>query len=241
MSNALHQFHDARQTARAKLEAAAREPLVSVKAVVRRPFAPVDVLAKARDDASQRQVEAYRAWRSPSARIKSEVAEKHGITVADIEGLSRPHELSIPRHELMYRLRVDLEKSYPQIAKLLGDRDHTTVIYGARRHAERNGLPMPPREFRSMVTIETVIRTMRQLRRFTKVSLGQALIGRDSGHDLAYAGGARAMDRIRKGADRLGVHIRHDKAAARYYLVTEADPFSRHAVLPRNPAEKGGV
>ena len=67
-------------------------------------------------------------------RIKQEVAEKHGVTVADLEGPSRRPACARPRHELMWRLRRETPLSYPAIGRRLGGRHHTTVLNGVRLH-----------------------------------------------------------------------------------------------------------
>lgn len=47
----------------------------------------------------------------------------------------RPHIVAA-RHEACWRLKNETSMSLPQIGRLLG-RDHTTVLHGVRKHAER--------------------------------------------------------------------------------------------------------
>lgn len=75
--------------------------------------------------------------------IFAEVAEKHGVTVADIRGSRRTRKLVDARFEVAYRLRAERRASYPQIGNYLGHRDHTSALNAVLRHAERNGLPDP--------------------------------------------------------------------------------------------------
>jgi len=72
-------------------------------------------------------------WR----KITHAVAAKHGFSVIDICSARRTANLVIARQEVMYELRQNTTMSLPAIGKRLGGKDHTTVIYGIRRHLER--------------------------------------------------------------------------------------------------------
>lgn len=50
---------------------------------------------------------------------------------------------ALARDATMYRLR-ERGLSYPRIANLMGLKDHTSAIAAVRRHAEENGLDVPP-------------------------------------------------------------------------------------------------
>lgn len=89
-------------------------------------------------------------WRGPifvkgkSAReIVTEIAESHGFTFDDMAGPRKYKELAQARQEAMWACLQVTRKdgkprySYAFIGRLLGDRDHTTVLWGERRHAER--------------------------------------------------------------------------------------------------------
>lgn len=60
------------------------------------------------------------------------------------EMLSRDRRYRVvhARHDLMYRLRAELRWSLTRIGLML-DCDHTTVLYGVRKHAARCSLPVP--------------------------------------------------------------------------------------------------
>ena len=75
--------------------------------------------------------------------IIERVAEKHGFSASDLKGRGRRSALNIARQEAMYEAYLSGRWSYAQIGRALGGRDHTTVLFGVRRHAERWGLPMP--------------------------------------------------------------------------------------------------
>lgn len=71
------------------------------------------------------------------AQIIRAVAEKHQLTIADLKGACRKNRFAFARFEAMARIYALGRFSYSQIGGWLGGRDHTTVLNGARRHAER--------------------------------------------------------------------------------------------------------
>lgn len=73
--------------------------------------------------------------------IASEVASNHGLSLCDILSRKRDRRFSWPRQEVfaLVRQRVTIDgapASYPRIGQWLGY-DHTTVLYGERRHLAR--------------------------------------------------------------------------------------------------------
>jgi chromosomal replication initiation ATPase DnaA len=66
------------------------------------------------------------------------VADRHGVTVAEIKSASR-HKRLIPARQEFFYLAHKAGKSYPQAALYCGGRDHSTAMYGKRRHEERMG------------------------------------------------------------------------------------------------------
>lgn len=71
-----------------------------------------------------------------SREILEEVAAKHGLRVDDLRSKSRLHVLVAARQEASFRLRTELGLSLPAIGRLLGGRDHTTILHAVKRHAE---------------------------------------------------------------------------------------------------------
>ena len=69
------------------------------------------------------------------ADIAKEVAEKYGLTVADLKGQSRVRFIAWARQEAFYRCR-EAGHSSPSIGRWFG-RDHTTVIFGSRAYVDR--------------------------------------------------------------------------------------------------------
>jgi len=70
-------------------------------------------------------------------RIIAEVLLKHRAFWRDMTAGRRDRETVLCRHEICYRLRQETDYSMPRIGRLLGGRDHTTVIHGCRQHKIR--------------------------------------------------------------------------------------------------------
>lgn len=71
-------------------------------------------------------------WR----KIMSEVAKKHNMSVIEMTGRQRSTKHVNARYELWNRLRTETRMSLPEIGRRTG-RDHTSVLAGLRRYAER--------------------------------------------------------------------------------------------------------
>lgn len=69
--------------------------------------------------------------------IAAEIADKYGLTLADLQGPETRREISRPRQEAMARIYATGFFSYPQVGRFFGGRDHTTVLFAVRRVAER--------------------------------------------------------------------------------------------------------
>lgn len=75
--------------------------------------------------------------RTPTmATIVGEVCAKHRVTKIDVMSRRRVARVTRARHEIMYRCRHETTHSLPSIGRYL-KRDHTSVLHGIRRHAER--------------------------------------------------------------------------------------------------------
>ncbi|HJN92841.1 MAG TPA: helix-turn-helix domain-containing protein, partial [Dehalococcoidia bacterium] len=61
------------------------------------------------------------------------VALVTGVPVDAIASKRREKQVAYARHLTMYLLRDLAHQSYAQIGRLLGGRDHTTVLHGFRR------------------------------------------------------------------------------------------------------------
>ena len=62
-------------------------------------------------------------------RVVSLVAESFSLTADRLIGRDRSRAVALPRQIAMYLLRREADISLPQIGKVLGGRDHTTVMY----------------------------------------------------------------------------------------------------------------
>lgn len=66
-------------------------------------------------------------------RIVQVVAEFYNLKEKDIYSESRKKEIVRPRQIAMYLLRLELKKSFPEISRFLGGKDHTTAIYACKK------------------------------------------------------------------------------------------------------------
>ncbi len=64
------------------------------------------------------------------------VAEHYGVNPDDITSKRRNSEFVQPRQVVMYLCRIMTEESYQNIGKILGKKDHTTVIHGYNKIEE---------------------------------------------------------------------------------------------------------
>jgi hypothetical protein len=70
-------------------------------------------------------------------QITQQVAQKYGLTSGLLRGPRRQKSIVMARFEAWWRIREECPYlSYPQIGMYF-NRDHSTVIHGARKHAER--------------------------------------------------------------------------------------------------------
>ena len=71
------------------------------------------------------------------ADIITEVASHYGFTVAMMIGDRRSRPLVLARHLAYWRAARETGASLTAIGRAFGDRDHTTILHGIRRHEER--------------------------------------------------------------------------------------------------------
>lgn len=67
-------------------------------------------------------------------QIMFAVAEKHGVTMEDLQSIRRDQKSVNARYEVFYRMRLETSMSLPQIGRRCGRKDHTTVLHGIRKH-----------------------------------------------------------------------------------------------------------
>lgn len=81
---------------------------------------------------------------TPARRVLSEVAEKHGMPFTVFRSKSRDAAYVLCRQEASYRLKYELNFSLSQIGRLMGHRDHTTVLHAIRRYEKNLALGGKP-------------------------------------------------------------------------------------------------
>ena len=69
------------------------------------------------------------------AAILSAVAAYYGLTLESLQGAKRDRPLTVARQMAMYLLREELQSSWTQIGKELGNRDHSTILHGYQKIA----------------------------------------------------------------------------------------------------------
>lgn len=65
-----------------------------------------------------------------------EVAIKHNISTEYLIGHTRRAGVAWARFEIMWRARLELGMSYKLIGRVLGGRDHATIIHGVKRYED---------------------------------------------------------------------------------------------------------
>ena len=65
--------------------------------------------------------------------IQRFVEEAYGITHEEMLSSSRVESLNVPRQIAMYLCRTMTDKSYPDLGKAFGGRDHTTILHGFKK------------------------------------------------------------------------------------------------------------
>lgn len=76
-------------------------------------------------------------WLPAWKRIGIEVAQKHRLRLADLRGPRRLKHISRARHEAFWRCKEELGLSWSAIARHFGGRNHSSAIYGHRKHEQR--------------------------------------------------------------------------------------------------------
>jgi chromosomal replication initiator protein len=68
--------------------------------------------------------------------IIKKCCEYYNIRQQDLVGQSRARSVARPRQMAMYLCKRLTQRSLPEIARKIGGRDHTTVLYGVRKIEE---------------------------------------------------------------------------------------------------------
>lgn len=137
---------EARRDAVAILAKAKREAATLISAASRDA---ARIVADARDEAVAivDAAEAGKVTQIDTVSVQEiirDVARRHGISPQDITGRSRSRTIVEIRHEAIVEAhlkRPDL--SSPQLGRLFGNRDHTTILYALRKAGVYRGLARP--------------------------------------------------------------------------------------------------
>lgn len=62
------------------------------------------------------------------------VSRKHGVSIEDIKSERRQKFIIPARQEAIWMVRHLTPWGLPKIGKFFGDRDHTTILHGIRKH-----------------------------------------------------------------------------------------------------------
>lgn len=130
-----------RRAIHARAVKAARQRMAELGLVPRREVAAAEAEAVALPERLAHAV-AKRFATSPR-EIMREVAASHGVSLRTLMENDRRPELVKIRHEICWRLRLQgrlgngRPPSLPEIGRLLGDRDHSSVLFGIRAHQRR--------------------------------------------------------------------------------------------------------
>ncbi|MCX6809213.1 MAG: chromosomal replication initiator protein DnaA [Candidatus Berkelbacteria bacterium] len=71
-----------------------------------------------------------------TAEIIASVCKFYSLTKEDIVSGVRKKELIVPRQITVYLIREQTKKSLPEIGKLMGGKDHTTIMHSQKRIAQ---------------------------------------------------------------------------------------------------------
>ena len=69
-------------------------------------------------------------------QIISVACQHFGLTQEQLLGRSRVRTISVPRQLVMYIIREETGISYPEIGRILGGRDHSTIVHGCEKISE---------------------------------------------------------------------------------------------------------
>ncbi|QND45228.1 hypothetical protein HB780_05590 (plasmid) [Rhizobium lusitanum] len=90
--------------------------------------------------------------------ISETVAKSYGVTVRDLNSRRKGDGVVLPRHMSWTLARRLTERSFPEIGRFMGGRDHTTIIHGVRRIEEALGSdPQIAANYMQLVEVITVL------------------------------------------------------------------------------------
>ncbi len=121
-----------------KAEARAREERRALEAKLEEQMAEAHRQHLARmQEIADVMISDARQYRPSYHEIERRACRIFRVTRNMIRSKRRTREFIIPRHFIMYWAVRLTPLSYPQIGRLMGGRDHTTVLHGARSYREK--------------------------------------------------------------------------------------------------------
>lgn len=117
-----------------KLQPATAKAFIA-KPLVETVEAKRQFLLRAHDE----HVKAWQRWRAcagtPLRNYIYKRCDELGVTYEDIVGHSRLRRFVYPRHLIMWEIkkRVKPDISYPELGRLFGGRDHTSILHSVRK------------------------------------------------------------------------------------------------------------
>ena len=88
-------------------------------------------------------------------QVISAVCDHYNVTIDALYGSSRARVVAFPRQVAMYLARTETDASLPQIGTKLGNRDHTTIMYGHDKISTL--IEKDPAARREMLQIKTML------------------------------------------------------------------------------------
>ncbi|UOF79249.1 chromosomal replication initiator protein dnaA [Caudoviricetes sp.] len=124
------EIHQQTKDRRARLGYIQKAPAVEIALIGRKPRLPY-----VKDVVIDQSAYEVRATYSPSLRaIARAVADHYQVPVDEMLGLRRLKYLLFPRQIACYLAKTLLpKKSYPEIGRSFGKRDHTTILYAVKK------------------------------------------------------------------------------------------------------------
>jgi Bacterial dnaA protein helix-turn-helix len=92
-------------------------------------------LEQRKNEVIQRAVENWGATPlAGSVKIIKDIARQHGITYADIIGPNRTQKIYKARHHAIHAVKAACpNKSLPELGRMFGNRDHTTILHALQK------------------------------------------------------------------------------------------------------------
>lgn len=109
----------------------------SIGAPVRVPEPPPEEPKSVTEICAELEAQAGEKGPFAAIRLAKAIASLYGIEFDQMISDRRSKHLVVPRQHAMWAIREYTKLSLPAIGRVLGGRDHTTVLHGCRQHERR--------------------------------------------------------------------------------------------------------